>query len=89
MWTATFGDVFVEDDERINTIAVSTLRSEADFKRRASDVYQLFAGQYNRRFRWLNSHHFGAGLHKDLVADSNVLRAMLGEFGEWDSAPRY
>ena len=84
---AAIGDIFEDDDdERTDTTVVSSLRTEVEFRKRAGDIYALYAGQYKRRFRWLSSHHFGEGLREDLAADAAVLRAMLDQFGEWHAA---
>ncbi|MYB76673.1 MAG: NgoFVII family restriction endonuclease [Chloroflexi bacterium] len=83
------GDFF-DDDEADDLseppAASSFLRTETDFKRRAAQTYDVYAGRYKRRFRWLNSRHFAAGLRDDLAADVRVLRTMLDSFGEWDAA---
>ncbi|MYJ74983.1 MAG: NgoFVII family restriction endonuclease, partial [Gammaproteobacteria bacterium] len=81
------GDIF-DDDEQDEPPdpAASFLRTEADFETRAAQIYDEYAGRYKRRFRWLRSHHFAAGLREDLAADARVLRAMLDGFGEWDPA---
>ena len=82
------GDFFDNDEaeEPPDPAASSFLRTEADFKKRAAQTYDVYAGRYKRRFRWLSSHHFAAGLREDLAADVRVLRAMLDSFGEWDAA---
>ena len=49
---AAIGDIFEDDDdERTDTTAVSSLRTEADFRKRAGEIYALYAGRYKRRFR--------------------------------------
>ncbi len=83
---AAIGDFFEDDDDQTDTTAVSSLRTEVDFRKRAGGIYALYAGRYKRRFRWLGSHHFGEGLREDLAADAGVLRAMLDQFGEWHAA---
>ena len=82
------GDIFEDDDgdEQIDATAISSLRTEAHFRRRAAEIYGLYAGRHKGRFRWLSPHHFGAGLREDLAADASVLRAMLDRFGQWDAA---
>lgn len=72
-----------EDEEQSQTTA---LRSEADFRQRAAEVYRLYAGRYRKRFRWLAAHHFRTELGKDLAADAATLRQLLVRFGEWDAA---
>ena len=82
------GDFFdaEDEDEDEDTDGTDGLRTEADFRRRAAGVYALFASQYERRFRWLDSRHFGKDLARDLRADAGILRDILVRFGEWKSA---
>lgn len=82
------GDIFdMEDNEENNPPAAgATLRDEAAFRKRAGEVYEIYAAQYRRRFRWLASHHFVEDLRKDLVADAATLREQLVKFGDWQAA---
>lgn len=82
------GDVFETEDDEENEEpkGTTTLRTEEDCRKRAAEVYPLFAGQYKRRFRWLASHHFVEALRKDLMADAKTLRELLIQFGEWQAA---
>ena len=67
------------------TPAFALLRTEEDFRRQAAEIYELYAGRYKRRFRWLSSHHFVTDIGKDLMADAKALRGMLDRFGHWDA----
>ena len=82
---STIGNVFEENDDEENEEPEGTnaLKTEEDFRHRATTTYALFAGKYKRRFRWLTSHHFNKELHKDLMADAKTLRDLLIRFGEW------
>ena len=82
------GDFFdAEDEDESEESGGSTvLRTEEDFRRRAAEIYALYAGRYKKRFRWLASHHFVAGLRKDLMTDATTLRNFLVRFGEWQAA---
>ena len=82
------GDIFDDDDDDGDdeTPAFALPRTEENFRRRAAEIYELYAGQYKRRFRWLSSHHFVTDLGKDLMADAKALRGMLDRFGHWDAA---
>ena len=82
------GDIFDEgdDDEEGETPAFTLLRSEEDFRRRATEIYELYAVRYNKRFRWLSFHHFVPDLGNDLLADARALRGMLDRFGHWNAA---
>ena len=84
----TIGNVFEENDDEENEEPEEpdALKTEANFRQRATTTYALFAGTYKRRFRWLASHHFNKCLHKDLMADAQTLRDLLIRFGEWQAA---
>ncbi len=76
-----------DDDNNDNggDIVTSTLRSEADFKKRAAEVYESYANQFRRRFKWLRSNLFDSVLADDLKRDANSLIAVLKSCGDWDS----
>ena len=81
---STFND---EDDDAGEEFQASTsLKTEDDFRKRAARIYEMCATQYERRFRWLNSHHFKTSLKNDLITDSTILREMLVGFGDWDAS---
>ena len=82
------GDIFdSEDDEEngANELA-TTPRTDENFRERAAETYTLYANRFKRRFRWLPSHHFVAGLARDLTTDAATLRNLLAQFGEWHAA---
>ena len=85
---SAIGDIFDDEDDDGNgeSVAFAPLRTEEDFRRRASEIYALYADRYKRRFRWLGSHHFVTDLGKDLMADATALRGMLDRFGDWDAS---
>jgi hypothetical protein len=81
------GDIF-DTDEGEETSApgeAARLRTEDDFRKRAAEVYAVYADRHRRRFRWLSPHHFVNELAKDLMADGTALRELLVRFGEWDA----
>lgn len=63
---------------------VPRLHTEADFRRRAAEVYGQYAGALKRRFRWLRADRFLPQLASDLRADSTSLLAILQQCGAWD-----
>jgi hypothetical protein len=75
-----------EDDEDNNHQEQddARLRTEADFRRRAAEVYAQYAGPFKRRFRWLHADRFLPQLATDLYADSASLLAVLRACGDWD-----
>jgi superfamily II DNA or RNA helicase len=80
-------DLFApEEDEDNNHQEPDVLRlyAEADFHRRAAEVYAQYAGLLKRRFRWLRADRFLPQLARDLRADSSSLLAVLQQCGDWD-----
>ena len=63
---------------------VTQLRSEADFRRRAAEVYAQYAGPLKRRFRWLRADHFQPQLATDLHVDCTSLLTVLHRCGDWN-----
>ncbi len=68
------------------SLIASPLRSEDEYRRRAAQVYQQYAGQYRRRFKWLRPTFFTADLKKDLLSDARALLSVLNWCGTWDAA---
>jgi superfamily II DNA or RNA helicase len=66
-------------------LAPRVFRSEADFKRRAGEIYQDYATTYQRRFKWLRPGLFTKALTADLRADAQSLLDVLQRCGEWDA----
>lgn len=60
------------------------LRTTGDFRKRAAALYEDYATQYKRRFKWLDSTLFRDDLSKDLMADADALMQILQKSGEWD-----
>ena len=86
---AAAGNLF-EDDEQETDAHSEELPplpafSEPDLRKRAAEIYQLFAGRLKRRFRWLGPSLFIGQLTKDLQADSKALADLLERFGHWNS----
>ena len=79
------GDFFDTEDNEENSAPPggAILRDEVDFRKRAAEIYEVYASRYRRRFRWLASHHFVEDLGKDLLADAAILRDLLVRFGDW------
>lgn len=76
-----------EDDDGADTVNGTQpgLRSDADFKQRAAEVYENYAGPYRRRFKWLRPDLFVERLAKDLRQDGKALLKLLANCGEWNS----
>ena len=66
----------------LDEVAIPLFR-EADFRRRAAEVYTQYAGQYRRRFKWVRPTLFNANLRKDVLNDALNLLAVLKKCGTW------
>ena len=60
------------------------LRTEADFRKRADEIYGDYASTYIKRFKWLRPDLFSKALAKDLERDALTLLQILEECGDWD-----
>jgi hypothetical protein len=59
------------------------MRTEAEFRSRAAEVYKRYATQFKNRFKWLRSDLFVRSLGKDLTSDAGSLISVLNRCGEW------
>ncbi len=79
------GTLFDDDDDNGDSINNHTcLRTEAEFKARAAEVYEEYDKQYGSRFKWLRPGLFVKSLGKDMEKDATALMGILHEAGEWD-----
>jgi len=60
------------------------LRGVDDFKKRAADLYETYATQFKRRFKWLRPDLFVKSLATDLEADAVSLLEVRQRCGQWD-----
>jgi superfamily II DNA or RNA helicase len=58
--------------------------TEKEVRSRAADVYNLYASQFRRRFKWLQPDLFDNALAEDLRRDANVLMEVLDRARTWD-----
>ena len=75
------------DDDRQHvdlTGSAPAARDEQQFRERAAQIYETYAGPYRSRFKWLRSSLFVEELAKDLGADSRALMTVFQMSGEWD-----
>lgn len=72
-----------EDGDERQVVVNNFLRTEADFKRRATEIYNLYADEYKKRFKWLRPALFDKDLAKDLQADAKNLFGVLKKCGDW------
>jgi hypothetical protein len=59
------------------------LRTDADYRKRAAEVYSAYTGPLKRRFKWLPAAFFIENLAKHLKADAKSLMEVLEFCGEW------
>ncbi len=57
--------------------------AEEDFKRRAAEIYHLYATRYKIRFKWIRSELFRPSLRKALAEDASALLTILQDYGAW------
>lgn len=60
------------------------LRTAAEFAQRAAEIYEVYATQLRKRFKWLRPDLFVKSLAKDLDADADSLINLLTRCGDWD-----
>ena len=77
-----------EDDRgaEAESTASMELVTEEDYRKRAAEVYALYAGRYRRRFKWVRPSLFIADLQKDLTGDTTDILSVLEACGAWDPA---
>ncbi len=80
--------LFESDDEEDDSVEVAAtvdaLRAEADFRRRAKEVYEAYTGPLKGRFKWLRPTLFVGELANDLRKDIAALAGVLEVAGQWD-----
>ena len=59
------------------------LRTDADFRKRASEIYEQYVTNFKSRFRWLRPDLFAPSLGTDLNADAISLSNVLRRCGDW------
>ncbi len=58
---------------------------ERFFKKQAAEVYQQYATQFRKRFKWIRPTLFNANLKKDLRQDAHKLQQILLKCGIWQA----
>ncbi len=66
--------------------AVTLEDTVPDTMARAKAVYEQYATQYKKRFKWLRPGLFKSSLTQDLAQDTQTLRELLNAQGPWDPA---
>lgn len=63
-----------------------SLRTEEEFRKRAAELYGLYATRMKSRFKWLPVHLFVPSLGKDLLGDAVSLLSIRRKCGDWSPA---
>lgn len=58
--------------------------TKKEVRSRATDVYNVYASQFQRRFKWLRPELFDTSLAEDLRKDAAALMDVLKHAGGWD-----
>lgn len=77
--------IFDDDDANNIKQGSASLRTEADFKQRAAEVYADYERHYKNRFKWLRYSVFLKDLEKDLRSDVKSLFKVLHKCGKWSA----
>jgi len=79
----------LDDDESNNDLDrladITSLSTEAEFKRRAAETYAVYTNQYKSRFKWVRPNLFHKNLARALYADALALLKIVQECGNWDA----
>ena len=73
-----------DDDELLFVSRVELVTIETDYKMRAKRIYDHYAKQFCKRFKWLSPSFFKGSLENDLRADAKALTGVLKQAGAWD-----
>ena len=77
-------ELFEENDDAEREPSIRRdLRTDADFKKRAAEVFEQYATKFKSRFKWLRSDLFVPSLGTDLNADAISLLNVLRRCGDW------
>jgi superfamily II DNA or RNA helicase len=78
------GDETDTDESNDVVEAPKSAPTDAQFKAHAAEVYSVYSGRFQRRFKWLPSELFTKNLVKDLKADTLALLKVLDKCSHWE-----
>lgn len=58
--------------------------SDAEFRRRAAALYEIYSTELKKRFKWLRSDLFVDSLKEELLGDATALMQVLRNAGDWN-----
>ena len=77
-------ELFEENDDAEREPSIRRdLGTDADFKKRAAEVFEQYTTKFKSRFKWLRSDLFVPSLGTDLNADAISLLNVLRRCGDW------
>ena len=76
-----FEDDTDDDQPPRRSMALSGVEN---FKKRAAELYEAYAHQFKRRFKWLRPDSFAKSLATDLATDAASLLDVRKRCGQWD-----
>jgi superfamily II DNA or RNA helicase len=79
-------DIRTENMAVIGELAAEepTSQSEAGYRKKAAAIYNQYATQFRKRFKWIRPVLFNSHLKKDLLQDARKLLQILNECGRWE-----
>jgi hypothetical protein len=88
--TGVTGSIFDDENEDFIDVDAPSIHvpmfTEAEFRKRAKEVYDLYSTSYKKRFKWLRPQLFVERFETDLQADCDSLCTVLSEHGTWNPA---
>jgi hypothetical protein len=77
----------MEEEDATGAVAIEALplTTEADYRRKAEEVYHDYTTQFRSRFKWIRPIFFNSNLTKALLADSRGLLNVLKQCASWDA----
>jgi len=76
-----------DDENSAETAGATAIQTTPDYAERAIQVYEAYATQYRKRFKWLRPALFNVSkLKRELRRDIASLRDVLASCGTWDAS---
>jgi len=77
----------MEEEEATGAVAIEALplATEAEYRKKAAEVYNDYTTKFRSRFKWIRPIFFNSNLAKALLADSRGLLDVLAQCSSWDA----
>ncbi len=78
----------MDDEEAMGAAPIEALPlyNEAEYRKKAAEVYVEYSTTYRKRFKWIRPVFFNSNLHKDLLADAKGLLQVLAQCESWNAS---